>query len=284
MKSNQVMVVLMVALASSTTLAVETGIFSNFKQEMESYDSRINDFCFTCEASSEWWQIADNFVLSIMNSSLKDKPPKDYFGDINDQKIQGIKVNFNDKGFIGFSYYGPRPVVENGHIYYNNNEMSISIRPLTEDRSLYYVGYYRLWYELPNAEGRILGLGTFRILEKNDKTGKYEISATQEESNFYRRIINPGKFKYIGGNQVPFCEWNPHFEKHENDPLVKFELLYIIGLSGSPLQNKMYVSWTYGPDKKLKAIQYRYNSYDSRYDPNVHISKEIRNGKPVTLD
>ena len=277
---------MLVVIASSMTIAVELDVFSNFRQKMESYDSGINDVRFTCEASSEWWKLADDFVLTIVNDASKYKNPQDYFGDIKNKEIQGIKVNFNDSGFIGFNYNGQRPVIENKNTLYANNWLSISIRPLTEDRSIYYVGYYRIWYEFPNAEGRILSLGTFRIIEKNAESGKYKITAKQEESNFYKHIIQQGKFKYLDENQVPFCEWDPHFEKYEskeNGSVVVFQLLYILGVSGSPMQNQMYVTWIYGPGKKLKATNYKYISYDSRNDPNVRITPEHLNGGTVEI-
>jgi hypothetical protein len=264
--------------------AKEFNEIKQFKIRIDDHDQKLKERRLLCSDTSDWWQSADELVLSLLNERLSRQ--------INKEKrqpdrivVDGIEVRYKDTGRITINYSSTHQLHYASKTEEINEHFGIGITPLKPDHSVYYIGYNRTWCDNYDDEEQYVWAGTFRIVQQNDKSGLSEIKAKQEDSNFHLKVIESKKIKYITGKVVPPCLWRPTLEEfniNETDSSIQFDTVYVIGLRGSPMQNIMVVSWRY-LNNHLTATRYVYKTSDEFNDPNLIISDRMKTGEPVPI-
>lgn len=274
--------------------------FIKFKESVDSYDDELVDRGFSDKDVLAWWGIADQNVLSVYNDFLQGESPPNYLKKMPNTDAEYLKEISVTPECVNLTYYTTQPPdflaneIKNqqvkkwtylsvsscgqGSIRWAYNELrppdgasqefSVSIMPLTTDNTIFFVelkksgvGTGKNYHSLPTIE-------TFRIMVVNISTGKSEITAKLEESNFFKQIIIPGKLKY----------WNKTMagEKLTNLPISKYDLAWGLNrdtirvegktikfetrtsrcmIGGGPCYDEMITSWVYA-NKKLIATHY----------------------------
>jgi hypothetical protein len=258
--------IVLILCATISTLA----LFGDFQKEI----SKLDEKCptdFSCSLAERWWAECDIFSITLFNGYFKNDEPNEAINTISIPSGYSIHHDNNETIMISMKPKG------------HGGEISIEIVSL--GNKAYLLNYSRVWNEKACQEGRIISVGTIRIIRLNKKTKTYFIDQRLEDTNFFKYVMNSKKYKYISEQNIPSCEWM--WQTGISDVLIEDNKSYftqgiVLGLAGSPLQNVMKVNWEYSPGK-LKALNYRYKSGDFRYDPNVNISTEVREGKTIPI-
>lgn len=110
-------------------------------------------------------------------------------------------------------------------------------------------------------------MSTFHIIGYNITNGRYIITAKQEESNFFKEIVIPGKLKYVNkvrvGNEIVSLTIPPYSlggrlipeSVETKGKVVKFDTGTSRCITGTPCYDDLIVSWVC-IDNKLIATHY----------------------------
>jgi len=262
------------------------GGVKEFKHQLDTLDKIMGTENFNCSEAFSWWDLTDKMVLSLLNDSLK--------GNLQDVSvlggrtidIEGMTIRLKDSGRITINYESVLSIPSLERADEATQSLGIGITPLTTDRTILFVGYNRIWNYSNQSKVMLAFPGTFRVLEKNRRTGRYQIRSKQEQTNFYSHVAESHEFKYVDGQPVSECLWRPNLDVSsftQSDSSLVFQTIYVIGLQGSPMQSTMTVSWKYSNNGRLQSTEFIYSTADSLNDPNVKISQNIKEGRPVAI-
>jgi hypothetical protein len=180
-------------------LSEPNGPYSEFKTRMDSYNKTLFSRTFTKKDALAWWDISDSFVLSLLNSMPKTSSPSKYLSKLNGKEISAIGIVYtpgkNNKIILEYNMERP-PTRERQYI-------DITISPLISDDSILFVQYFCIWRISPKTDDPNSNISSFRILERDSNTGKYKITARNEDTNFYRKVIAKAKIKDEDGSIIP---------------------------------------------------------------------------------
>jgi hypothetical protein len=205
--------------------------------------------------------------LSLCNDVIKVRPPLAYFAREQKGLPDSMKVNYNYN-------HGKGTLISDKYCcgeHCTPHELYIYIYPLNNNNTIYYVEYSKTWWNPPDCEGDETGAGTFYILEKNQKSGLYEIATRFEKSNFYHEMVQTGKLNDMVQIKRNNYSWSGALET-EYDPVteangeIRFNTKLKVCDPGGPCYHKMYLYWVYGKDKKLRCLDYL-DRYELVNDP-----------------
>lgn len=256
-------------------------LFIDFADDIDRYDQSLFQKEIDYQDVLEWWNMADDFTLSIFNDLCAPVSPYQCFKDYNGKYIASVQIGLEKTktGYlVGFRYNAAtRPP------YKPDQPIMICFTPLKPDYSIIYAEYSRLWYTSPNPEDwkstPIQSMGTFRVLGKNIENNKYQIIAMNENTNFFHKYVLPGKFRHDRLPPNPPYMWGgiliPGTVKSTAHGIT-FDLEYSLCPNRAPCYHDLTVTYIY-QNRKLSAT--KYHEYDERhgYDPKTgkYIPKDV---------
>lgn len=277
-----VVIIFIFALSTSVASASEFDPIMKFKDEIDVYDNSLYERDITYGDISGWWKISDKLALALLNGVIKGKTPSQTFKNAPITIQEGLIIYTPFNKNFGLSY---KKFCEPPHAPY---EFEIRIVPLTPENTIYYIACGRDWINpAAGCNGEVIIASTFTIVEKNKKTGLYEITGRFEESNFYRdTTIREELEKKSGVKKQPYYWAGSLMTSYDpikyEDGVAKFVTTLHMCYPGDPCYYKIYVYWEYGPDKKLIAVKYL-DKYYKEKDPHsgeLRPKGEVINIKP----
>jgi len=251
---------------------------SNYKSSLDKYIATIIDKNYEAQDSLALWNLMDQFTLSIFNDVVKNEELLQVLGPYDKATIDDIKLSLNRKpgrSSFGFAYQFARPPkgIE--------QDFGISITQLTKSDRPYFVIDWALWSESPVAErqkaSQPLYIRTFRIVDKIAKTGQYEITAKQEETNFFKRFVFPGKIKHRAYTK-PWFTFGGELDASSikcTKSGIYFDIWYSLCSAGQACYHDVTVTYSYR-NGKLSATKYYERDSQAGYDS--------KTGKYITKD
>jgi hypothetical protein len=246
-----------------------------FKEQIDAQDEVLLEKGFDNSDVSKRWYIADQLMISLYNLNQKgtEISALDEGLTFTDKSLLGLQVFDQKVGqtHIGVSYDFLRTEDDIGLFFH------VRSVPLNSSSTIFLLLYNRLENNQTFCKGPCPSIETFHIMMLNNKTGKYNITAKQEESNFYKKLALNGELRYwppwqeadpippylvSGGSLIPDSI-------KEEGKSIKFDTHWGRCRPGGPCYDDMIISWVYA-NKTLRATHY-VDSYQSDWNEEKQI-------------